>query len=119
MERVAHRSVCVLPQGPPRIDLSRAAVIEDLQTSYDPKLGGIAHRPDGSSRRRLPPSNNGTTTTELLGRMIGWMSGDERPVSAWQFGGVSGPRTLDFAHVLPLVEHIDCFTELCVLQRYA
>lgn len=46
--------------------------------------------------------------------MIGWMSGDPEAVVGRGNGGVAVP----FKHVMPLVEHVDCFIEVCVLQRY-
>lgn len=97
--------------------------VEDLQTSYDPKLGGRAtgggRRGHAASRSR---STNTTSTTELLGEMIGWMSGGAEPVvyqDARSRDGSGEPLALRIGGMLPLVEHIDCFAEICVLSRYA
>eukprot|EP00965_Chrysotila_dentata_P224143 6194007-Pleurochrysis_carterae.AAC.1 len=67
--------------------------IEDLVTSNRPQ-----YKQSGS-----------LTTVELLVKMQRWMHGD--PVEP------SGELS-EYTHVLPLIEHIDCYTELCVLQRY-
>lgn len=49
-------------------------------------------------------------TTELLGAMIGWMSGDRRKTSAVVRGG--------FEPMMRLIEHIDCYPEICILEKY-
>ena len=86
--------------------------IEDLQTSFDPKLGGRAsHRRD----RLHPSQGDGTTTVELLAAIASWMSGDLGAV----VGRSNGGAALPMRNVLQLVEHVDCFTEICVLSRYA
>ena len=67
--------------------------IEDIQTSFMPHYTG------GTLR----------TTTKMLGDMIGWLSGDPSENTT---------LTHQFAKILPLIEHQDCYTEMCVLQRY-
>ena len=86
--------------------------IEDLQTSYDSHYGGISH-----GRRGRASSGNQTATTELIGHMIGWMSGDPTELAAWQYtyGKVS---RLTFEHVMHDLEHVDCYSEICVMSRY-
>ena len=49
-------------------------------------------------------------TTELLGAMIGWMSGDRNRASAVVQGG--------FEQMMSSVEHIDCYPEICILEKY-
>lgn len=49
-------------------------------------------------------------TTELLGAMIGWMSGDRNKASAVVQGG--------FEQMMSSVEHIDCYPEICILEKY-
>ena len=41
--------------------------------------------------------------------MIAWLSGDPREENL---------AALDFGHIMPDVEHVDCYTEICVLQKY-
>ena len=48
--------------------------------------------------------------TEALGAMVGWMAGDRTAASA--------VVKLGFEPMMPLVEHIDCYPEICVLQKY-
>ena len=67
--------------------------IEDLQTSF---MGG--HYAD------VMP-----TMSEMLGQMINWLNGDPHSDNAAQ---------RQFSNVMPLVEHVDCYAEICVLQRY-
>jgi hypothetical protein len=88
--------------------------IEDLQTSFDARLGGRASSGSRSKQQHGDRSNYTTTTIELLGQMIGWMSGDPRPVVGHGVGGVALPMD----HVMPSIEHVDCFLEVCILQHY-
>ena len=83
-----------------------------MQTSYDSHYGGISH-----GRRGRASSGNQTATTELIGHMIGWMSGDPTELAAWQYtyGKVS---RLTFEHVMHDLEHVDCYSEICVMSRY-
>uniref|UniRef100_A0A7S0J875 Uncharacterized protein n=1 Tax=Calcidiscus leptoporus TaxID=127549 RepID=A0A7S0J875_9EUKA len=65
--------------------------VEDIQTSF--MQGYIDQRP---------------TMVETFGQIISWLSGDPDNSTAAQ----------TYGHILPLVEHVDCYTEMCVLQRY-
>ena len=49
-------------------------------------------------------------TTELLGAMIGWMSGDRSKASEVVKAG--------FEPMMRTVEHIDCYPEICILEKY-
>ena len=49
------------------------------------------------------------TMSEMLGQMINWLNGDPHSDNAAQ---------RQFSNVMPLVEHVDCYAEICVLQRY-
>ena len=49
-------------------------------------------------------------TTEALGAMVAWMAGDRTAASA--------VVKLGFEPMRPLVEHIDCYPEICILQKY-
>lgn len=68
--------------------------IEDVQTSF---MRGYV-------------DSNTHTTIDLLGQMIRWLSGD-RDSSNW--------AEARFRSVMTHVEHVDCYSEICVLQRYA
>jgi hypothetical protein len=48
--------------------------------------------------------------TEALGAMVAWMAGDRTAASA--------VVKLGFEPMMPLVEHIDCYPEICILQKY-
>jgi hypothetical protein len=48
--------------------------------------------------------------TEALGDMVAWMTGDRTAASA--------VVKLGLEPIMPLVEHIDCYPEICVLQKY-
>jgi hypothetical protein len=67
--------------------------VEDLQTSYMAGHGGFKN----------------FSTLNLLGDMIAWLSGDPSEENL---------AALDFGHIMPDVEHVDCYTEICVLQKY-
>jgi len=67
--------------------------IEDLITSYLPQY----------------KQANSITTVELLNKMQRWMHGDPAEPSG---------ELKNYVHILPLIEHIACYTELCVLKRY-
>ena len=48
--------------------------------------------------------------TEALGAMVAWMTGDRTAASA--------VVKLGFEPMMPFVEHIDCYPEICVLHKY-
>eukprot|EP00965_Chrysotila_dentata_P231664 6198490-Pleurochrysis_carterae.AAC.4 len=93
--------------------------IEDLQSSYMQYFGGRGP-PRRKARRgvggwfldkvlpaRFEPQP--AITVDLIKQIIGWIHGDPTEPT-----GELAP----YAHILPLIEHVDCYTELCVLQRY-
>ena len=73
--------------------------VEDIQTSFIPRfVQGSQHK-----HEKRP------TTTQLFGMMVSWLSGNPDETSFLH---------KHFSDIMPLVEHVDCFTEICVLERY-
>lgn len=48
----------------------------------------------------------------MIGQMINWLNGATRTAT------ITRGATRQFSNVMPLVEHVDCYEEICVLQRY-
>ena len=66
--------------------------------------------PETGVRSNMFGSQTSLVTTELLGAMIGWMSGDRSKASDVVKAG--------FEPMMRTVEHIDCYPEICILEKY-
>ena len=66
--------------------------------------------PETGLRNKRYGRQTSLVTTELLGAMIGWMSGDRSKASEVVKAG--------FEPMMRTVEHIDCYPEICIIEKY-